>query len=115
MDKIFRRATPGRSAGTSANSGTQWPHVTSQDLYNIQMAFVRNHGFGAQRIELGPQIDPMMRVTDPRTHAVMTMKVSCDGLNWEVTGSGDVSLVEPLDTNCADLADRIVDAIRNPC
>jgi hypothetical protein len=78
------------------------------------MAFVRNHGFGVERIELGPEIDPMVRATDPTTHAVVTMKVSCDGLNWEVTGSGDVRLVEPVDTGCAVLADRIVDAIRKP-
>lgn len=77
------------------------------------MAFVRNHGFGAARIER-PGADPMIRITDPVTRAATTMNVSDDGLNWEVTGSDGVRLVEPLVTGCADLADRVVEEMRRP-
>jgi hypothetical protein len=108
------RVTGRRPGAAIATSGEPWPHITRQDVYNIEMALLRNHGYGARRVDVGPDKDPMIQVIDATDRAVMTIKVSSDGLNWVVGGHGEKSFVMPLSTGCADLAERIVAEIRKP-
>ncbi|MGB3333984.1 MAG: hypothetical protein WBA79_14360 [Mycobacterium sp.] len=102
----------GSSADTT--SGEQWPHITRQDVYNIQMALLRNHGYGARRVDAGPDKDPMIHVVDNADRTVLAMKVSNDGLNWVVCVNGGKPFVLPLTIGCADLADRVVAEVRKP-
>ena len=78
------------------------------------MALLRNHGYGARRVDVGPDKDPMIQVTAGTDRVVMTIKVSSDGLNWVIGGHGQKSFVMPPSTGCADLAERIVAEIRKP-
>jgi hypothetical protein len=121
---IINRVLPARAMASAPNrtpkaggkhiSRQDWPHISRQDVYNIEMALLRNHGYGARRVDVGRNRDPMIQVVDDTDRIVMTVKVSTDGLNWVIGGDRDVPVVMPLATECADLADTIVAELRKP-
>jgi hypothetical protein len=62
-------------------------HITREDVYNIQMALLRNHGYFAREVDVGCNEDPVIQVINDTDRAVITIKASTDGLNWGSAGT----------------------------
>jgi hypothetical protein len=102
------------ATGDKHSACDEWPHICSQDVYDIQMALLRNHGYFARWVDVGPNKDPIIRVIDKSDRIASTIEVSADGLNWVIGADHEKPVVIPLSTRCDRVADAVVDELRKP-
>jgi len=102
------------ATGDKRSAGEEWPHISSEDVYNIQMALLRNHGYFARWTDVGPNQDPIIRVIDKSDRTAITVEVSADGLNWVIGPDHEKPVFVPLSTRCDRVADAVVDELRKP-
>lgn len=79
----------------------------SEQLYDIQMALVRNYGYSAQKVD-NRDDDPMLHVRDDADRVLMIITVSSDEQYWVVIARGHRPVVLPIDTTGSQIADAIV-------
>lgn len=110
------RRAPQATVGVAAPHAKRkdWPRISRHDVYNIQMALIRNHGYFARWVDVGPNKDPVIEVSDGIDDAAITIEVSPDGLSWLIRGHHKEPVSLPLSTRCDLIADAVVAKLRTP-
>ncbi|HET6735544.1 hypothetical protein [Mycobacterium sp.] len=78
------------------------------------MALLRNYGYVARRVDVSDKGGAVIEVIDDADHAVVTITVSTDGLDWVITGRRNERVLRPLSTPLSELAETIVGELDRP-